>query len=370
MPSAPAPSLDPSRGGSRMRILAYEHFTATSGPATASLRAEGGAMLRALVTDLVRAGHEVTTVTATDTPRLVRSALRRAGARLQTAHAAGEPRGFGRLLREVEAAWIVAPETGGCLESLARAARAAGVRLLGSSPEGIASAASKLRTFEALRAAGVRAVPTRVIEISGGVPPLPDGGGWWPPLVAKPDDGVGGERMVLVGRRNDLARAAIVAGGSGRAVLQPWIEGAPASVSVLVGPRTALPLAVQSQRIELAPAFRYAGGDVPLDSPFAEDALELAAAACRAIPGLAGYVGVDLVLTPNGPLVVEVNPRLTTSYLGLRRVFRENVAELALRVLDGESPQPPRAVRRVRFDPTGRVVVSGSRAGAARIPRS
>ena len=44
----------------------------------------------------------------------------------------------------------------------------------------------------------------------------------------------------------------------------------------------------------------------------------LAQGIVAAIPGLGGYFGVDLILTGDGPSVVDVNPRLTTSYAGLR----------------------------------------------------
>jgi predicted ATP-grasp superfamily ATP-dependent carboligase len=46
--------------------------------------------------------------------------------------------------------------------------------------------------------------------------------------------------------------------------------------------------------------------------------------------GLRGYVGVDFVLTKDGPVVIEVNPRLTTSYIGLREVVRFNPAQAML----------------------------------------
>jgi predicted ATP-grasp superfamily ATP-dependent carboligase len=39
---------------------------------------------------------------------------------------------------------------------------------------------------------------------------------------------------------------------------------------------------------------------------------------------------VDLIETAGGPVVVEVNPRLTTSYAGLRRAIGLNAAELVL----------------------------------------
>jgi Predicted ATP-utilizing enzyme (ATP-grasp superfamily) len=48
------------------------------------------------------------------------------------------------------------------------------------------------------------------------------------------------------------------------------------------------------------------------------------------IPGLSGYVGIDLVLSEGGPLVIEINPRLTTAYAGLRQSLGKNPAEWIL----------------------------------------
>ncbi|HEU5303158.1 MAG TPA: ATP-grasp domain-containing protein, partial [Gemmatimonadales bacterium] len=43
-----------------------------------------------------------------------------------------------------------------------------------------------------------------------------------------------------------------------------------------------------------------------------------------------GYVGVDLILTRHGPAVLEINPRLTTSYCGLRQAVGVNTAAVVL----------------------------------------
>ena len=79
--------------------------------------------------------------------------------------------------------------------------------------------------------------------------------------------------------------------------------------------------------------------------------------ACRVLPGLRGFVGVDLVLGDADVFVVEVNPRLTTAYLGVRAAVDENVAALALAACAGKLPAPPRVRRRVRFSASGDVVV-------------
>ena len=60
---------------------------------------------------------------------------------------------------------------------------------------------------------------------------------------------------------------------------------------------------------------------------------DLARRVVAAVPGLWGYVGVDLVLTRDGPVVLEVNPRLTTSYCALRSSMGLDVAALVLDLL-------------------------------------
>ena len=52
----------------------------------------------------------------------------------------------------------------------------------------------------------------------------------------------------------------------------------------------------------------------------------------RADTGLWGYIGVDLIIAKTGAIVVEINPRLTTSYVGLRRSLSLNPAELILSI--------------------------------------
>lgn len=329
-----------------MRILTYEHFTAVGPAVTPELRLEAGAMLAALTWDLARAGHEVSTVLASGFDFPWREALAGRGVRLAART------DFAEALGEVDAVWVIAPETAGRLESLARRAVVAGKRLLGSGPGAIAIAASKLEVSRRLAAAGVPVVPTQGMTS----PRLPAAApAWGFPLVVKPDDGVGCEGVGLVETPADAAPAWRRARAVSKAVVvQPFLAGAAASVSLVVAPSgDAFPLALQSQEVGIGPEFRYLGGAVPFEPPDAAAALAIAREACLAIPGLAGWVGVDMVLGAAGPVVVEVNPRLTTSYLGLRRVVPENLADLTLRALGGELLRSVKAVRTVRFNSSG-----------------
>ena len=111
---------------------------------------------------------------------------------------------------------------------------------------------------------------------------------------------------------------------------------------------------MNGQDIHPGRSFSYAGGCVPLGHPLADEALAVACQACELVPGLAGYVGVDLVLSARGPFVIEINPRLTTSYVGLRTVTDLNLAEVILELVErGELPDGPKIDRKVRFTASG-----------------
>ncbi|MBX3438046.1 MAG: ATP-grasp domain-containing protein, partial [Planctomycetaceae bacterium] len=50
---------------------------------------------------------------------------------------------------------------------------------------------------------------------------------------------------------------------------------------------------------------------------------------CQMLSPLDGYIGFDIVVPVDDsahPLIVEINPRLTTSYLGYRKLAAENLA--------------------------------------------
>ena len=73
------------------------------------------------------------------------------------------------------------------------------------------------------------------------------------------------------------------------------------------------------------------GPDYVLAYQFVRDALST-------IPGLFGYVGVDLLIPESPwdrlPLIVEINPRLTTSYVGYQQLCLDNLAAMWV----GEEP--------------------------------
>jgi predicted ATP-grasp superfamily ATP-dependent carboligase len=150
------------------------------------------------------------------------------------------------------------------------------------------------------------------------------------PLVVKPLDGVGCEGVCLVTGPAGLADALALLRRATRheeIILQSFVAGTHASVSLLVAEGRALPLSLNGQKIEAGCPFTYRGGVVPLPHPAMARAFDVALAAVGLVPGLQGYVGVDLVLAREEVLLIEINPRLTTSYIGLRQVLQLNLAQ-------------------------------------------
>ena len=134
-------------------------------------------------------------------------------------------------------------------------------------------------------------------------------------------------------------RSAARAGRRDRSVLR---SGRAASVAFLIGPGRRLALPAAAQHLSTDGRFRYQGGSLPLPPALADRATRIAVRAVDVVEGLQGYVGVDVVLGPSADggddSVIEINPRLTTSYVGLRALARFNLAEAMLAVAAGEPP--------------------------------
>jgi predicted ATP-grasp superfamily ATP-dependent carboligase len=214
--------------------------------------------------------------------------------------------------------WVVAPESDGLLLRLHEAVGAR--RWIGCSARAIRLAASKTATCEALQRAGIE-TPLAFASSHRGA---------W---IVKPDDGAGS-----VDTRWHATRAGAEADLRGRqaagqcAVLQPFVEGEPLSISLVVGPELARPLAFNRQRLARDGEGRMhdLGVQVAAVAPGDPRVPALRAVALKvaaAIPGLGGYVGIDLVWKEReGPVVIEVNPRVTCAYVGLSAILRRNVA--------------------------------------------
>jgi len=256
---------------------------------------------------------------------------------------------------------LIAPECQGSLLERVETALACGGRLLSPGPQVVRPASDKHATAEHLWRAGVPA-PRGAIWTLG--EPLPADLQF--PLVVKPRDGAGSQGVRLVHSLDALRAAAreMVADSGDESLKETRVEeyaaGVAVSVAFLCGPRERVALPACEQRLSSDGHFTYLGGMTPLAAPLAARATALARRAINTLADPFGYLGVDLVLgvdpAGSGDRVIEINPRLTTSYVGLRAAVSENLAAAMLRIALGQPGEIGAVVRRVEFTADGRAI--------------
>ena len=313
-----------------------------------SIVREGAAMIAALASDFLLL-HRTTVILLRDS-RLADLSLPECP-HIEI-HSAGEEReAFSRLAAACDRTMIIAPEQNHALLERTRWAEAAGASLLSPDSAFVWIASDKNRTADLLQESGVP-VPVGVAFPPGARLPRD----FVYPAVLKPADGAGSIGLQrLAGPQSPYDAATL--GASAR--LESLCPGTAASVAVLCGPSGHQPLPPCLQRLSDDGRFRYLGGSSPIEPPHAARAQRLALAALSCFPATCGYVGIDLVLGPAGDgrddVVVEVNPRLTTSYVGLRRLLQTNLAAAMIEAAAGHTVELCWARQRVEFTAEGHV---------------
>lgn len=309
--------------GQDLRIFAFEYVTAGGWrecAAPKSLIAEGAMMVRALASDLSRLpGIEI--IVARD-PAIVLDGITGDICTVDPAHLWAE---WGALIARCDAVWPIAPETDGILEEVTALALRHNRAVLNSRRDALAIAGSKHATAAQLARAGVAVAATAPL---GDAPPTSDRG--W---VVKPDDGAGAADTHFLPDHAALTRCETLQPRS-KLVVQAFVIGPALSLSVIMQDGACWLLSCNLQHVRCdAGAFVYRGSTVG-GAEARRAALEpLAAQVAAALPGLWGYVGIDVVDGPDGPVVIEINPRLTTSYVGLAESLGLNPAGLVLSLL-------------------------------------
>jgi predicted ATP-grasp superfamily ATP-dependent carboligase len=232
---------------------------------------------------------------------------------------------FRTIAGQVDHAMVIAPETEGILLKRCIWAAEAGAKLLGPKPDAVALASDKLRLAQHWTAAGVPTPPT--MEFAWQTPTLPA------PWIVKPRFGAGSEGIRLVRDHSDHRIPFLLSPEPPGPIVQSWIPGRAASVAFLGGPNQTVSLPPCWQILDKE--FHYLGGSTPIPEPFTSRARRIAEQAIATVPGLRGYFGVDVVLGEQD-VAIEINPRLTTSYIGLRQLAKSNLAEALITIVRGE----------------------------------
>ena len=331
-----------------MKLLVYEHVSGggyAEKALSASVLSEGFSMLRTLTADFKAAGHSVTTMLDTNIARFNPPISANCVVPVFSCQEAQAK--ISKLSERADATYIIAPETDGVLQSFVETLEQTGAVSLNCGAGAINRVSDKVGFYAYMKKLGLSVPKTLMFIVSHDskeiAKSIRDGLGF--PAVFKPSNGVSCNGVSVV--RNEAQVAGAIAkikaeSRDKRFLVQELVKGISASVTVFSSGRRVVSVSLNRQDVVIETpeaCSNYNGGSVPLDHPMQAEAFEVAKKLVKSVHGLNGYVGVDFVLTKNMAVVEEVNPRLTTSYVGLRQVVNFNPAQaIVASVLNRELP--------------------------------
>lgn len=276
-----------------------------------------------------------------------------------------------QLAKSCDLSIVIAPEIDGILQRCVESMIEDGLPLINCSGAFLGNSASKLRTAARLTE---HHLPTPPSISADKLEPshlssaqLSSATGLW---CVKPDLGAGCDGL-HIGNAEEILQVVKQIESKTDWIVQPWLDGQAFSCSAIVesqGRVNWLPLV--TQRLKPAPmneqitTRHYCGGQLVSPEKL-HPPVDLLNETLRVLneteSGRAlGWVGVDLLLKPTSPrfeaqwVVIEVNPRLTTSIIGLSKASTINLAQRMIDAFQGKDC--PRLLQsqwsEVEFSPT------------------
>lgn len=233
-------------------------------------------------------------------------------------------------MQQADAVWVIAPETDGYLQRMTTLASTYHKTIIGSGLAAVKAFTSKHHTYQLLQQSAIKTVPTYLYERWAGRDWPKEQSTHW---LAKPNDGAGCAETVCFADAEGLRHWIIQNNKQKTHIIQPFLEGVSASIACVVHQGKAQLLSCNEQLIVIDHnGLRYEGCIVNGMCEHWEAFENLANKIAPLLPDIAGYVGIDLIVSDAGKqlTVVEVNPRLTTSYIALGEAIKANPAALIM----------------------------------------
>jgi len=315
---------------SKIKILIFEYITSgglNNSELPESLAKEGLLMLQSLVNDLTKLSHIELHIMldVRMLGKLTHSTINIHTIRPdQNCH-----QEFTRITKTCDAVWPIAPENAGILHSLCQTVEHSDKYLLNSNAGAVAITGNKWLTYQHLLNHSINTVETAKCADFAWT------SGRW---VLKPVDGVGCEESYCVANQEEYMTITSILYRDNY-IVQPHIQGNKISLSCLFKQGRGWLISANRQHFELKDKqYRLTGITVNFTVSTSKY-LSLVDAIATAMPDLWGYVGIDLIETDQQIYVLEINPRLTTSYAGISKALGINCASAVLELLKGD-PQP------------------------------
>jgi len=245
--------------------------------------------------------------------------------------------------------FVIAPEFSNILYNLTKIVKKNKKKLLSIDLNGVKLGASKLETYKFFIANEISTPKSYWIPFKGRFLDLDFILQKFDQLnssiVIKPDDGVGSESIFYFEKKNDILHffesSNKIFDANRKYLIQEYIEGDPMSVSIIndhslekAGENRPTILSINAQKLQitdLTKNSKYFGGFTPVEQ-FEQLRVQIEDILKRVdLSAFKGYFGLDFVKKADNSLsFIEINPRLTTSYVGIRNVVEFNPVELLL----------------------------------------
>lgn len=241
-----------------------------------------------------------------------------------------------------DACFPVAPEEDLILYEITKILEENEVKTIGSSSEAVLACSDKFETYNRLKDDFPMMESEKVFFSA--IKNYKDIFSRGEKMLVKPADGVSCSGVQIVQSYGDFIKASAHLKRTTSLpyfLLQDHVEGESTSVSILSTGEKTTSLSLNRQNIGFNQGkLTYNGGEVPYQHSLSDDAQDIAEKVVKSMGGLKGYVGVDLLLDEANDevYILEINPRLTTSYVALRRLLNFNLGEAIIKAVDGELP--------------------------------
>ncbi len=341
-----------------MKILVLE-FATLNGLEDSSIIAEGSAMIQGLLEDLNEFETYYLIPNGYETIKSVKS---------KSIPIIGDLNEWIRSnINQFDACIPIAPEENNVLYDLTQIIEEQDVEVIGSSSNAVKKTTNKFDTYNALKSK-VSTIKTEKVYFENSTNEFKEQkekfnkGLDKQSKVLKPVDGVSCAGVNVINSFNEFMAAKDqikIHTQLPYFILQNYIPGVNVSVSLLSNGETAIPLSLNFQDVILESGeIKYQGGIVPFEHRLSDIAMETAKNAVESIDGLRGYVGVDMILDDenNNVYVVEINSRVTTPYVALRKLLNFNLGKAIINSVHGELPTEIELNGQIRFYKEGKTL--------------
>ncbi|RCW48728.1 MULTISPECIES: ATP-grasp domain-containing protein [unclassified Halanaerobium] len=302
-----------------MKILILEYFISRGGLLNQkiSFYSEGIKMLNTLLHSFADIeGAEITTYINSDFFHFFPERYKDENIRFKKADIKKDVDYFSYLDKNISDEYdfflLTAPESDNILYKLSRLLENKGIINLGSSSDTVSTAGNKWTVYNSLKNRAVRQPPTFLINS------LKTKNGFKInnltfPALAKAVHSAGSE-LEFINKKQDLDNL----DRQKNYLLQQVITGIPGSISVLTAENKFEILSINKQIIDQK-NYKYLGGIIDYPFPYQEQLKKMTAEVKKAFPSLTGYFGIDFIYSEGKYYLLEINPRITSSIIGLNQ---------------------------------------------------